>query len=87
MEVAAALDLGCEAGEEAALADLLRAFSAISAERGRQSVIADLEPLPDVLAALDDLDPKMESRTLEWSPSTPDMPRTLGTCHLDLRYW
>jgi hypothetical protein len=87
VEVAAALDLGCEADEEAALADLLRAFAATSAERGRQSVIADLEPLSGVLAMLGDLDPLVESRTLEWSPFTPDMPRALGTCHLDLRYW
>lgn len=87
VEVAAALDLGCEAGEAQALADLLRWFSALSAERGRQSVIADLGPLPAVLAALGELEPHFEARTLEWSPFTPDLPRALGTCHLDLRYW
>jgi hypothetical protein len=85
--VAAAHDLGCEAGEEAALADLLAHFAAVSAGRGRQSVIADLEPLPGVLQRLSSLDPRVESRTLEWSPYTSAMPRTLGACHLDLRYW
>jgi hypothetical protein len=87
VEVAAALDLGCEAGEEAALADLLAHFAVIAAGLGRQSVIADLSHLPNVAERLAHLDPKVESRTLEWSPYTPDMPAKLGECHLDLRYW
>jgi hypothetical protein len=87
VEVSAALDLGCEAGREDALADLLRAFAARAAALGRQSLIADLEHLPEVTARLGDLDPRWESRTLEWSPYLPAMPRTLGECHLDLRYW
>lgn len=87
VEVAAALDLGCEAGAEDALADLLAHFAALAGERGRQSLIADLEHLPTVTERLAALDPRVESRTLEWSPFSPAMPRTLGECHLDLRYW
>jgi hypothetical protein len=87
VEVAAALDLGCEAGREDALADLLRDFASRAAALGRQSLIADLEHLPGVTARLGDLELRWESRTLEWSPYLPALPRTLGECHLDLRYW
>jgi hypothetical protein len=83
VEVAAALDLGCEGGREDALADLLREFASL----GRQSLIADLEQLPQVIQRLADLEPRWESRTLEWSPYFPGISRTLGECHLDLRYW
>jgi hypothetical protein len=87
VEVAAALDLGCEAGHEAALAQLLRHLAGLAAERGRQSLIADLEHLPTVKAALADLEPRVESRTLEWSPFSPELPQRLGERYLDLRYW
>jgi hypothetical protein len=87
VEVAAALDLGCEAGREDALADLLRDFASRAAALGRQSLIADLEHLPEVTGRLGDLDPHVESRTLEWIPYLPAVPSTLGKCHLDLRYW
>lgn len=87
VEVAAALDLGCEAGREDALADLLRDFASRAAALGRQSLMADLEHLPQVTSRLSDLEPRWESRTLEWSPYIPAMPRHLGECHLDLRYW
>jgi hypothetical protein len=87
VEVAAALDLGCEAGREDALAILLREFASKAAALGRQSLIADVEHLPQVTGRLDDLEPHWESRTLEWSPYMPQLPRTLGECHLDLRFW
>ena len=87
VEVAAALDLGCEAGHEEALAELLRDFASRAAALGRQSLIADLEHLPRVTERLGDLDPRWETRTLEWSPYMPALPRALGECHLDLRYW
>jgi hypothetical protein len=87
VEVAAALDLGCAEGREAALACLIRNLASLAAEKGRQSLIVDLEHLPAVKAALDDLEPRMESRTLEWSPYAPSLPPTLGECVLDLRYW
>jgi hypothetical protein len=87
VEVAAALDLGCEEGREDALADLLRDFASRSAALGRQSLIADLEHLPEVTQRLGDLDPRWESRTLEWSPYLPIVPKTLEECYLDLRYW
>ena len=87
VEVAAALDLGCEAGREDALASLLRHLASRAGALGRQTLIADLDHLPEVTRHLGDLDPRVESRTLEWSPFTPAMPRTLGECHLDLRYW
>ncbi len=87
VEVAAALDLGCEAGREDALANLIRDFASKSAARGRQSLIADLGRLPAVTERLGDLDPRWESRTLEWSPFLPALPKALGECHLDLRYW
>lgn len=87
VEVAAALDLGCEAGREDVLADLLRHFASRAAALGRQSLIADLEHLPKIVERLADLDPRVESRTLEWSPFLPGLPLTLGDCHLDLRYW
>ncbi len=87
IEVAAALDIGCEAGRETALAGLLRVFAGKAAAAGRQSLIADLEHLPKAAALLADLDPRVESRTLEWSPYASSMPPTLGECYLDLRYW
>ncbi|HVN00213.1 MAG TPA: hypothetical protein VMT68_08365 [Caulobacteraceae bacterium] len=87
VEVAAALDLGCEPGREQALADLLREFASRAAALGRQALIADLEHLPDVARHLADLDPRVESRTLEWSPYLPVVPAKLGECYLDLRYW
>jgi hypothetical protein len=87
VEAAAALDIGCAAGRDDALARLLRHLAALAAERGRQSLMVDLEHLPAVSAELADLDPRIESRTLEWSPYVPELPRTLGECFLDLRYW
>jgi hypothetical protein len=87
VEVAAALDLGCAAGRGDALASLLRDLASRAAALGRQTLIADLDQLPEVARRLNDLEPRVESRTLEWSPFTPEMPRTLGECHLDLRYW
>lgn len=87
VEVAAALDLGCEEGREDALAGLLRAYAARAAALGRQSLIADLDHLPEVTGQLGDLDPRVESRTLEWSPFQGSVPKALGECHLDLRYW
>jgi hypothetical protein len=87
VEVAAALDVGCEAGAEAALARLLRSLAGIAHARGRQSLIVHLEHLPDVQAELSDLQPKFESRILEWSPYAPELPRQLGRCFVDLRYW
>jgi len=87
VEVAAALDLGCEEGREDALAELLRDFGSRSAARGRQSLIADLGHLPAVTERLSDLEPRWESRTLEWSPFLPALPKALGECYLDLRYW
>jgi hypothetical protein len=87
VEVAAALDLGCAEGCEAALARLIRHLGSLAADRGRPTLIADLEHLPDVRAVLTDLEPGVESRTLEWSPYAPGLPATLGECFLDLRYW
>jgi hypothetical protein len=55
VEVACALDLGCEAGGEAALAELLRDLTAKARGLGRPTLIADLDHLPDVAAALSDL--------------------------------
>ncbi len=48
VEVGAALDLGCEEGREDALAGLLRAYAARAGALGRQSLIADLDHLPEV---------------------------------------
>jgi hypothetical protein len=87
VEVAAALDIGCAAGREDALAHLLRYLAGLAAAKGRPSLIADLEHLPAVKAGLADLEPRVESRTLEWSPYTPALPATLGECFIDLRYW
>ena len=87
MEVAAALDIGCAEGREDALAALLRYLAALAAERGRQSLCVDLEHQPTVKAKLVDLEPSVEQRTLEWSPYQPDLPRRLGECFIDLRYW
>ena len=87
VEVGAVLDAGCAEGREDALARLLRHLGGICAARGRQSLMVDLEHLPKVAEALTDLDPKLESRTLEWSPFGPPAPQTLGECFLDLRYW
>jgi hypothetical protein len=87
IEVAAALDVGCAAGHDPALGRILRHLGGLAAERGRQSLIADLEHLPAVTAALADLEPRVESRTLEWSPYAPELPRQLGECFIDLRYW
>jgi hypothetical protein len=87
VEVAMGLDLGVEAGHESALADLLRVFAARSGLLGRQSLVADLAHLPAVVEELDDLEPRMESRIIEWSPFQPSLPKQLGECYLDLRFW
>jgi len=87
VEVAAALDIGCAAGREDALARLLHHLAGLAAAKGRQSLIVDLERLPAVTRELADLEPRVESRTLEWSPYTPALPAKLGECSLDLRYW
>ena len=87
VEVAAALDIGCAEGREDALAALLRHLAGLAAERGRQSLMVDLERMPAVKARLADLEPTVESRTIEWSPYAPDLPRQLGECFLDLRNW
>jgi hypothetical protein len=87
VEVAAALDIGCAAAREDALARLLRHLAGLAAAKGRQSLIVDLERLPGVRAELADLEPRVESRTLEWSPYAPTLPAALGDCFLDLRYW
>ena len=83
----AVLDVGCAAGREDVLARLLRHLGGLAAERGRQSLMIDLEHLPRVKDALADLDPTLESRILEWSPYMPGLPPTLGECFVDLRYW
>jgi hypothetical protein len=87
IEVAAALDIACEAGREDALAALLRHFAGRAGGLGRQSLIVDLSHLPAVAEQLSDLGSAAEQRTLEWSPFLPSLPRTLGECFLDLRYW
>jgi hypothetical protein len=87
VEVGAVLDTGCAAGRDDALAQLMRHLGGLAAERGRTNLIVDLEHLPEVGAALADLEPRIESRTLEWSPYGPPAPAALGECHLDLRYW
>ena len=87
VEVGAVLDTGCAKGRDDALARLIRHLGGLAAERGRTNLIVDLEHLPEVTAALADLEPRIESRTLEWSPYGPPAPAALGECHLDLRYW
>jgi hypothetical protein len=87
VEVGAVLDAGCAEGREEALARLLRHLNSLCAARGRTDLIVDLEHLPAVTAALADLDPRIESRTLEWSPFGPPAPAALGECFIDLRYW
>jgi hypothetical protein len=87
VEVGAVLDAGCATGREDALARLLRHLNGLCAERGRTDLIVGLEHLPQVTAALADLDPRIESRTLEWSPFGPPAPAALGECFIDLRYW
>jgi hypothetical protein len=87
VEVGAVLDAGCAQGREDALARLIRHLNSLCAERGRTDLMVDLEHLPAVAAALADLDPRIESRTLEWSPFGPPAPATLGECFIDLRYW
>jgi hypothetical protein len=87
VEVGAVLDAGCAEGREDALARLLRHLNSLCAERGRTDLIVDLDHLPMVREALADLDPRIESRTLEWSPFGPPAPAALGECFIDLRYW
>ena len=87
VEVGAVLDAGCAEGREDALARLIRHLGGLAAARGRESLIVDLEHLLEVKAGLADLDPRIESRTLEWSPFGPPAPAALGECFIDLRYW
>lgn len=88
VEVAAALDLGCEEGREDALARLLQSFASQAAGLGRQSVIADLGHINAVTEHLGDLEVRWESRIIEWTPYlTRGLPRELGDCAIDLRYW
>ena len=87
VEVAAALDLGCAAGREDALAALLRDLAGRAADLGRQSLMVDLSHLPAVAERLSDLGSAAEQRILEWSPFAPGLPDRLGECFLDLRYW
>jgi hypothetical protein len=87
VEAGAVLDAGCAEGDDEALARLIRHLGALAAERGRDCLMVDLEHLPEVSARLADLDPRIESRTLEWSPFGPPAPAALGECFIDLRYW
>jgi len=87
VEAGAVLDAGCAEGREDALARLIRHLNGLCAERGRTDLMVDLEHLRAVAAALSDLNPRIESRTLEWSPFGPPAPATLGECFIDLRYW
>jgi hypothetical protein len=87
VEVGAVLDAGCAEGREDALARLLRHLASLCAERGRTDLMVDLEHLPEVAAALAGLNPRIESRTLEWSPFGPPAPAALGESFIDLRYW
>ncbi|MFC3077472.1 hypothetical protein ACFODL_05155 [Phenylobacterium terrae] len=83
----ALLDFGCAAGCEADLAELIRGLIGRTAELGRTSLTAHLEPHAALAERLSDLEHRPEPRILEWSPYIPELPGELGEVSLDLRYW
>ncbi len=93
VEVAATLDIGCAEGRGDALAALLRhELAAPAAERGRQSLIVDLERLPAVRRIASPIStlPGRAAHAGMGAPSTDpnSAEASSGDCHtLDLRYW
>jgi hypothetical protein len=80
----ALLDIGFAEGAEDAMAALIEHLIGVTAEMGRDFLVAPLETLPEVAALLLSRTPREETRYLQWRAETPAL-RT--PTHLDLVYW
>jgi hypothetical protein len=56
----------------------------VTAELGRDFLVAPLETLPEVAALLTGREPQQETRYLQWRAETPAL---TTPAHLDLVYW
>lgn len=90
LDPTAVLDFGFAEGHASAAAELLSHFLAATGELGRSGMMAALEFLPDVAAAVADLAPQSENRTLHVMPfSMPGLENDaeITRPHTDLAYW
>lgn len=78
------LDIGHAEGAEAALAELIEHLIGVTHDLGRDYLVAPLETMPDVAAALAHRASEPETRYLQWR--TDEMPLRAPP-HLDLVYW
>ena len=81
------LDFGYADGMEGAMVRLIGYLLGRTAELGRTSLVAPLDRLPVLAEACARFEPRLEERTFEWTPFTPDMPRTIPEPYTDLRFW
>ncbi len=87
VDYAAVLDLGWADGAEPAAAELLRQLMGEAGRMGRSALAVHLQHAPAVLEALGDLAPTPETRIIDWTSFGPSAPTSLGSAHVDLRYW
>ena len=80
----ALLDIGFAEGAADTMAALIEHLLGVTAELGRDFLVAPLETLPEVAALLSSRTPQEETRYLQWRAETPAL-RT--PTHLDLVYW
>lgn len=83
VSVASVLDFGFEPGKEASMARLLGYLIGETARLGRDYLVAPLQHLPAVAAALERYGPEPETRSLRWGIAEPAVTRP----YTDLRYW
>jgi hypothetical protein len=83
VSVTSVLDFGFEPGNEASMARLIGYLSGETAGLGRDYLVAPLQYLPGVAAALEGYEPEPETRSLRWGIPEPAVTRP----YTDLRYW
>jgi hypothetical protein len=82
--VVSLLDVGFAEGCEDAIAALIEHLIGLTAELGRDYLVAPLETLPVVARLLDGYAPVPETRYLQWRTESPSL---AAPAHLDLAYW
>lgn len=86
----AMMDFGYAAGAEAAMLRLAGYLIGVTHQLGRSSLMAPLEQLPSLLAALEAYEPATETRALHWQAFDGDdwkISADLHRTYTDLAYW